>query len=344
MRFLPVVTFGIAALVLASCNDGPATGPDTPIVPTDGIPVSFAAGGNACTPPAKSHPGGKIIDSVAAPGPWAVAVRDDGLAYFTAIYSNSVGITNVKTRTISGFIPTGSLPTGIAFSPDGSRAYTANQGDNTVTVIDAGASQAIGSISTGGSSPFSVQVAPDGSQIYIGNNDNTLMVADAQTLQVIKTVFVGYATNAFEVDRAGRMLYASSFASGTVSEIDIFTNNVIRTFALGGTTQGLALNRKGTHLYVANEGGYLSDVDLRTGQQGQPIPIAGVGFGVGVTPDDHEAWITLPLNGKVQIFNLQSRKITGTMTVGGEPRRVAFSELGKIGAITNQAGYLTFVR
>jgi YVTN family beta-propeller protein len=221
---------------------------------------------------------------------------------------------------------------------------TANQGDNTVTVIDVATARPVGSIATGGSSPFSVQVSPDNSQVYIGNNDNTLMVADTQTLQVIKTVFVGFATNAFEVDRAGRMLYASSCISGTVSEIDIFTNNVVRTFTLGGATQGLALNKRGTRLYVANEGGYLSDIDLRTGQVGQRIPIAGVGFGVGVTPDDHEAWITLPLDGKVQVFNLNSRRIAGTMTVGGEPRRVAFSEQGKIGAITNQAGYLTFVR
>jgi DNA-binding beta-propeller fold protein YncE len=63
-----------------------------------------------------------------------------------------------------------------------------------------------------------------------------------------------------------------------------------------------------------------------------------------VTPDDHEAWITLPLDGKVQVLNLQSRKVSRTMDVGGEPRRVAFSQLGKIGAITNMGGYLTFVR
>ena len=33
-----------------------------------------------------------------------------------------------------------------------------------------------------------------------------------------------------------------------------------------------------------------------------------------------------------------------TINVGGEPRRLGFSEQGKIGAIANMAGYLTFVR
>lgn len=332
------------ATVLSSCGDGVSTAPtqsESPIT-TNGIPINLASG-NACNPP-KEHPAGKIIETVPASFPWGVAVRDDGLSYFTELFNNQVGITNTFTRAIIGFIPTGALPTGIAFSPDGARAYTANQGDNTVSVINVGSSQVIASVSAGGSSPFSVQVSPDGMQLYVGNNDNTMLVVDTQTLQITKTVIVGFATNSFAVDPAGRMLYANHFASGEVSEIDIFTGNLLRTFFIGGTPQGMALNRKGTHLYVANEGGYLSDVDLVTGQIGPQIPIAGVGFGVGVTPDDVEAWITLPLNGKVQVFNLQSRRMTGTLNVGGEPRRVAFSSQGKIGAITNPTGYITFVR
>ena len=113
---------------------------------------------------------------------------------------------------------------------------------------------------------------------------------------------------------------------------------------MGGNPQGMALNKKGTRLFVANQGGYLSDIILRTGQAGTQIPLAGVAFGVGVTADDNEAWITLPLDGKVQVFNLQKRRISGTLIVGGEPRRVAFSDQGLIGAVTNFAGYLTFVK
>jgi YVTN family beta-propeller protein len=193
-------------------------------------------------------------------------------------------------------------------------------------------------------SAFSVQVSPDGSQVFVGNNDNSLLVIDAVTLQITKTVTVGFATNAFAVDPAGRMLYASSFVSGEVTEIDIFTGNVLRTFPVGGVPQGLTTNRKGTHLYIANEAGYLNDIDLTTGQIGSQIPLVGGGFGLGVTPDDHEAWIAIPFSGVVQVFNLQQRRITGSLNVQGEPRRVAFSQSGKIGAITNVAGYLTFVK
>lgn len=57
-----------------------------------------------------------------------------------------------------------------------------------------------------------------------------------------------------------------------------------------------------------------------------------------------DAYITIPSAGAVRVFSLQSRTITSTLTVGGQPRRVAFSPRGHVGAITNAAGYITFVR
>lgn len=335
--FRGAVLLAGGTVLLASCDGGT----DNPMLPEGPFP-EFAAGGNGCSQ-GKGHPAGMIVGQVDVPVPWAVAVRDDGLTYVTEIADNLVGITSTSAQVILGTIPVGGTPTGIAFSPDGLRAYVANQ-DGTINVIDVSQAQVIATISTGGPSAFSVQVSPDGSQVFVGNNDNTLLVIDAGTLQITKTVTVGFATNAFAVDPAGRMLYASSFGSGEVTEIDIFTGNVVRTFPVGGTPQGLTTNRKGTHLYIANEAGYLNDIDLTTGQIGTQIPLVGGGFGLGVTPDDHEAWIAIPYSGVVQVFNLQQRRITGSLNVQGEPRRIAFSQAGKIGAITNVAGYLTFVK
>jgi DNA-binding beta-propeller fold protein YncE len=129
-----------------------------------------------------------------------------------------------------------------------------------------------------------------------------------------------------------------------VSEVDMVTERVVRTFDVGGTPQEMALNRKGTRLYIANEAGYLNEIDLQTGSSLAPIPLAGGGFGVGVTPDDVEAYVSIPFSGLVQGFRLQNRKLKWNINVGGEPRRLAFSQRGKIGAIANMAGYVTFVR
>jgi len=46
----------------------------------------------------------------------------------------------------------------------------------------------------------------------------------------------------------------------------------------------------------------------------------------------------------VQVFNLQSHHLAQTINVGGNPRRIAFSQQGHIGAVANLNGYITLVR
>lgn len=44
------------------------------------------------------------------------------------------------------------------------------------------------------------------------------------------------------------------------------------------------------------------------------------------------------------MFTLQTRKLAKSIDVGGGPRRIAFSQQGHIAAVTNTAGFITFVR
>jgi YVTN family beta-propeller protein len=331
------IVVGSIAFVMMACNNDAPTSTRRPGVRSNDI---TAASGNACVPNPPGRPG-RIVDTVTVPSPWGVAVRDDGLTFFTEVFNAGVGVTSTRTRTIDAFIPTGPIPTGIAFSPDGSTAYVANEfGD--VSVLDVATQAKVASIAI--PNPLAVHVSPDGTQLFVATGGTSVYVVDIASQQVTKTVQVGFAPNGFAVDPDGRILYVSSFLGGSVTEIDMFTGTVLRTFSVGGVPQELATNRRGTHLYVANEAGYLNDIDLVSGQLAQPIPLQGGGFGLGVTPDDGEAYVTIPNAGVVQIFSLQKGTLSATLNVGGNPRRVAFSQQGRIGAITNVAGYITFVR
>lgn len=337
-RLLISIAVGSTAFVMMACNNDAPTSTRRPGVRSNDL--AAAASNNACVPNPPGRPG-RIIDMVTAPTPWGVAVQDNGLAFFTEVYNNGVGVTSTRTRTIDAFIPTGPIPTGIAFSPDGLTAYVANEfGD--VSVLDVATQTKTASIPV--PNPLAVHVSPDGTQLFVATGGTSVYIVDIASQQIIKTVQVGYAPNGFAVDPAGRILYVSSFLGGSVTEIDMFTGTALRTFFVGGVPQELATNRKGTHLYVANEAGYLNDIDLVTGQLGQPIALQGGGFGLGVTPDDGEAYVTLPNAGLVQVFSLQTKTISATLNVGGNPRRVAFSQQGHVGAITNLAGYIDFVR
>ena len=300
------------------------------------------------------HPRG-VVDKVDAPSPWGVAVRDDGLAFFTQLVNGGVGVTSTKTRTVDGFIPTGVTPTGIVFSPDGNTAYVANQFGN-VSRIDVATRQVTGFVNIAG--PQALRLSPDGSQLFVATTGTAVVTVDIATLAIVRTVDVGSAPNGFAVHPGGRLLYVSSFDVGTVSEIDMLTGEVLRTLTPFGKPLGkpqeMALNRKGTRLYVATEDvptedvatedGWLDEFDLASGQLTNRIPLQAGAFGVGVTPDDAQAYLTLPSAGLIQIFTLQARKLAKTIDVGGEPRRIAFSQQGRIAAVTNAAGFITFIR
>ena len=326
--------------MLAACS---GDAPTSAVSPGDDVAPNLATGGNgnACGQPTRP---GNIVEKVTTPPAWGAAVRDDGLTYFSELFSGGLGITSTRTRTLDGFVATGDVPTGLAFAPDGNTVYVANQGSNNVGVVDVATNVQVATISTEFASPFTVRVSPDGERLFIATNTTTVFIVNTATREIIGTIQVGDAPNGFAVHPDGRILYVSAFVGGTVTEIDMFTGIVLRTFAVGGVPQDMALDRKGRRLFVANEAGYINEVNLETGEQGPTIPLAGGGFGIGVTPDDGQAYVSIPFSGLVQVFSLQSRQLVKSINVGGEPRRIGFSQRGNIGAIANMGGFVTFVR
>ncbi len=340
---IPGLVLCSAAVLLASCgSDVASTSQPRPAVPPLSTDVTTMSSGQSCNQP--THPSALIIDSVTTPAAYGIAVREDGLTYFTELFNGGVGITSTQTRTVDGFIPTGNIPTGVAFSPDGGTAYVTNQSSQNVGVINVSTAQQVATIFTPAGSPLVVRVSPDGSRLFIATGSTTVYIVDTQTLQIIGSVQVGFAPNAFAINPDARLAYASASAGGSVTEFDMFTGNVLRTFNVGGTPQDMAVTRDGSRLYVATEAGFLQEINLQTGQLASTMQLDGGAFGIGVTPDDVQAYVGIPSVGEVQIFNLQSRKLAQTLTVGGNPRRIAFSQLGHIGAIANLSGYVTFVR
>ena len=339
MKRLSVIGATAMAVAAVGCSQDRPTGQVSDLPPAT---AALTSSSNSCSQ--NTHPGGTIVNKIVTPPAWAMAVRDDGLAYFTEAFNAGVGITSTRTQTVDGFIPTGNVPTGVAFSPDGGTAYVANQTDATVSVINVASAQVVATISTNGADPFAVQVSPDGSRLFIGTNGTAVLIVDTGTNQIIQSVDVGAAPNAFVVAPDNRIIYVSAFVGGTVTELDMFTGTALRTFSVGGTPQGMAITRRGDKLYVANEAGFLTEITLQTGAITATMTLSGGGFGVGVTADDVQAWVTIPSQGNVQIFNLQNHHLSQAISVGGEPRRLGFSQRGAIGAIANMAGFVTFVR
>jgi YVTN family beta-propeller protein len=134
---------------------------------------------------------------------------------------------------------TGTAPYGVTVV--GNRAYVANQGTNTVTVLDtsnAAAPTLVRTI-TVGSGPTGLVASPDGSKVYVANknsgtvsvirtSDNTVVDINPATTTV-DSIKVGSQPEFLALNTTGSRLYVTNYGSSTVSVIDTATNKLIDT-------------------------------------------------------------------------------------------------------------------
>ena len=103
----------------------------------------------------------------------------------------SVSVVNVADGAVST-ISIGDHPIGVAITPDGTKAYVANNYGNTVSVINV-ATGAASTISTGiGNGPDGVAITPDGTKAYVtGASSTKLSVINVATGSVSDDIIVG---------------------------------------------------------------------------------------------------------------------------------------------------------
>ena len=110
------------------------------------------------------------------------------------IDSGSVSVINLVTNTVSAPLPVGSQPAGVAITPDGTRAYVANFGSNSVYVINTATNTVVAPPIPVGSHPVGVATTADGTRAYVANwGSGTVSVVDTASNTVVNTIQVGSA-------------------------------------------------------------------------------------------------------------------------------------------------------
>ena len=174
-------------------------------------------------------------------------------------------------------IPVGTRPEGVAFNPDGRRAYVANGADGTVSMINTATKQVIVATSVGnGTTIQGVVVSPDGRRLYANCYDGAtgkrwVAVLHATTNALLDTIPIGTAQPAplgsnpqgIAVTPDGRFLFvAGNFDGGGVTLLDIAARQAVADVAMGGGTvpTGVAVNPDGTTAYLAFAGSNVVEV------------------------------------------------------------------------------------
>ncbi len=102
-----------------------------------------------------------------------------------------VSVIDTSTNTVVDTVAMNDGATGVAITPDGTRAYVTNSLSHTVSVVDTASDTVIATVVVG-PGPQDVAITPDGAHAYVTNpGDNTVSVIDTSTNTVTATVPAG---------------------------------------------------------------------------------------------------------------------------------------------------------
>lgn len=299
-------------------------------------------------PAAGTHPSGaSTVRAVGFAGrPFGIRVSSGGIVYVTQQDGNSVARVRLTDLVASPPIAVGADPGDVVFTRDGRTAFVSNFNDGTVHVLDVATGARRRQIFIAATNAYRLALAPDDSRLYVTTTNGRLYSVDVMGVEATTSTYVGGSLQGIALARDGRTLFASS-TTGDVWRLNACTLAV--TGSVGGqgryATQDIALGPSDSTLYVASEGGFVDVLDASTLQSTDRVSMAGYApFGLAMTPDGAQMYITSPTTGDVAIVDRVTGGLVKVMRVGGVPRRVAFDATGSAAVVSNEGNWVDVIR
>jgi len=207
---------------------------------------------------------------------------------------------------VEAAIPTGQrLSHMLAYDPVGQRAFVANMGSSSVSLIDVRYGELL-SFEASGRGAEGIALGPEGQNLWVTNRDEgTVSRFDARYLRLLEKLEVpGFPIRAEIMPGDGRVLVTSA-QSGVLTVIDGGTAEILRSVELGLSQQG-------------------EDASVFRGRFGtSSIPI-----GIEIAPDGSRVWIAHAGIDTVQELDPATWRQTRVFRTGREPDAMAYSPLG----------------
>ncbi|MEU0413784.1 beta-N-acetylglucosaminidase domain-containing protein [Streptomyces griseorubiginosus] len=207
-------------------------------------------------------------------------------------------------------IAVGANPGEVVVSADGRTAYAANQGSNTVSVIDVASAKVTATVPVG-KVPAGLALTPDGSTLWVANyTDGTVQPIDTATLKTGTPTPVGDGPENMAITPDAKTLYVADIHDNTVTPVDLTTAQAGKAIPVGPSPFNVVAAPDGRTVYVSNSGGStVTPIDTATNDTEPTLLVTGQAYGLGLSPDGRTLWVS-PSNGDT---------ITPVNTVTGAP-------------------------
>lgn len=225
---------------------------------------------------------------------------------------------------------------GTGIPADATLAYTANSGDNTLSVIET-STNLVAQTVTVGNNPEDIAITPNGAFAYVVNSaSNDISVLETATNTVQSTVNVGNNPQSVAITDNGDFAYVTNYGSGSVSVIETAGNTVTSTVAVGSNPQGVTLSPNGTFAYVANAGSdNISVIETSGNTVLTTIGVSGSPHSITFTPDGALAYVTLSDTNSVSIIETSGNTVVTSVIVGSNPKGIEVTPGGELLYVAN---------
>lgn len=256
-------------------------------------------------------PGKKVVRTIELgtySRPHGVAwLQGDDVAV-TVEASKALLVVNVTEGAVKHAIATDQLGSHmVAISPKHRRAFTANIGSGSTTVVDLASNKRLTDVATGKGAE-GIAVAPDGSEVWVTNREaNTVSIVDPATLKITATLEPGEVPIRVKFTPDGTRALISNARSGDVAVFDTVTKKLVGRVPMQAAGEKLPRNDSRPLASQFGEG---------------PVPV-GI-----LMPDPLSVAFVANTNADtVTVIDLETLKIVARLKAGREPDGLGYSTL-----------------
>jgi len=262
--------------------------------------------------------------------------------YQTNSAGDAVNVIDPATNKVVQSIKDIEVPHGVAFSPDGTRAWITCESEKNVWVVDTKTGAVTRKIALSGV-PNNLAVSKDGKRVFIGIREapGAVDVIDTASLTDIKSIAVKGAIHNVFVTPDGKYALAGSIEGKMLTAIDEATLQVawelpfdfgVRPMAFekaaDGSTSRVFVQLSGFHGFAV--------VDFKTRKEvariklpsepgGSPAEGGAPSHGIGVAPDGKTLWVNSSYANAVFIYSLPDLQVQGYVKTGAVPDWITFT-------------------
>jgi YVTN family beta-propeller protein len=262
--------------------------------------------------------------------------------------AGSVSVINAENNLVVGDIQVHRRPVSIDLDSSGERAYVANAGSNTISVIDLKTRREIAAIGAG-EEPVQARPAPDGKTVVVPNRRGNSVSLIDPAARGVRAFFEGCpgasdavvlpdSSKTFVACAGGHQVMAIALArpESRPDGLPAQPDRLEAVLDVGRAPVQLALKPDGGEVFVSNsQSNSISEVITTTNDVGGAYimgddPVKGL-----VSRDNSLLYVSNLRSLEVTIYSIEDGKRVGWVRVGDGPSAMAFSSAGHLLFVVN---------